>query len=110
MEKWEARMEKSEGRMEKSEARMEKSEARMDRIEKRLDGVTKILRQDMKILVKFQTETNSKIDALVDGQLRLQDSVEKLERAQMTTEQKFQKLLDWLRENRNGHHGRRSKS
>src|SRR3989442_975195 len=92
MEKWEARLEKSEARLEKSEARTAKSEARMDRIEKRLDGVTKILSQGMKLLVKFQTETNTKIDALVDGQLRLQDSVGKLERAQMTTEQKFQQL------------------
>lgn len=52
-----------------------------------MDGVTKLLQQGIQLLLNFQTETNHKINVLVDAQLR--------------TEEKLQRFID--RQSANGH-------
>jgi hypothetical protein len=86
-----------------------KAEARMGVIDVRLDSITKLIRQGMRLLVKFQgeatafqTETTSKFNALVDVQLRTDAKLEELAEAQKVTELKLQLLFDTLRKNRNG--------
>jgi hypothetical protein len=71
----------------KQAAHLDAQAAHMDAIDRRMDGVTKLLQQGMQLLVNFQTETNQKINALVD--------------AQLCTEEKLQRFID--RQGRNGH-------
>lgn len=93
-----------------------KAEARMGAMDARLDSITKLLKQGMRMLVTFQTETNSKFNALVDAQLRTDAKLEQVAEAQLrtdvkleqlaeaqkVTELKLQLLFDTLRKNRNG--------
>jgi hypothetical protein len=79
-----------------------KAEARMGVIDARLDSITKLVKQGMRLLVTFQTETNSKINALMDAQLHTDVKLEQLAEAQKVTELKLQLLFDTLRKNRNG--------
>ena len=85
-----------------AEARMGVVDRRMDVIDSRLDSITKLIRQGMRMLVTFQTETTSKFDALVDAQLRTDVKLAELAEAQKVTELKLQLLFDTLRKNRNG--------
>jgi len=96
----------------KSEVRMAAHERRMDALDRRMNGVTKLIQQGTRLLVSFQKETDRKIDALIDGQLRADARFEEAQRrtdaalkglaeAQKITEQKLQRLID--RQSRNGH-------
>jgi hypothetical protein len=72
-----------------------KAEARMGVIDGRMDSITKLIKQGVRLLVTFQTETTSKFNALVDSQAELAE-------AQEVTELQLQLLFDTLRKNRNG--------
>jgi cytoskeletal protein CcmA (bactofilin family) len=92
-----------------------KQAAHMDAIDRRMDGVTKLIQQGTRLTMSFQKDTNHKIDALIDGQLRadarleqsekaslrVDAALEQLAKAQKATEQKLQRLID--RQGRNGH-------
>lgn len=100
-----------------------KAEARMGVVDERLDSIKALIKQGMRLLVKFQgeaasfqSETNSKFNALVDAQLRTDAKLEQVAEAQLrtdaklaelaeaqkVTELKLQLLFDTLRKNRNG--------
>jgi hypothetical protein len=85
-----------------------KQAAHMDAIDRRMNGVTKLIEQGMRLLVSSKKETDQKINALIDGQLRLEQAqgrtdaaLKQLAEAQKVTEKKFQALLH--RQGRNGH-------
>ena len=107
----------------KAEARMGVTDDRLGVIDGRLDSITKLIKQGMRLLVKFQgeatafqTETNSKINALVDSQMRTDAKLEQvaaaqlrtdvkvaeLAEAQKVTELKLQAFIESLRKSRNG--------
>jgi hypothetical protein len=100
----------------KAEAHMGAMDGRPGVLDARLDSITKLIKQGMRLLVTFQTETNSKINALADAQLRTDAKLdrvaeaqlrtdaklEELAEAQKVTELKLQLLFDTLRKNRNG--------
>jgi tellurite resistance protein len=100
-----------------------KAEARLSVIDGRLDSITKLIRQGMRLLVKFQGEaaafqsettskfntlvdsqmrTDAKLDRVAEAQLRTDAKLEELAEAQKVTELKLQLLFDTLRKNRNG--------
>jgi hypothetical protein len=69
--------------------------------ETRMDGITKLIQQGMQLLLSFQTETNHKINALIDAQLRSEARHERLESDLQTMRESLQKLIDL--QNPNGH-------
>jgi hypothetical protein len=86
-----------------------KAEAHMGAMDARLDSITKLVKQGMRLLVKFQgeatsfqSETTSKFNALAASQLRTDVKFAELAEAQKVTELKLQLLFDTLRKNRNG--------
>lgn len=89
-----------------------KHAARMDVLDQRMNGVTKLLQQGMRLLVSSKKETDQKINALIDSQLRTDARMEaaqsrtdralrELAEAQKVTEKKMQAFLN--RQSRNGH-------
>jgi hypothetical protein len=78
-----------------------KHAARMDVLDRRMDGVTKLLQQGMRLLVSSKKETDQKINALIDSQLRTDVALKELAEAQKVTEKKMQAFLN--RQSRNGH-------
>ena len=78
-----------------------KAEARMGVIDERLDSITKLIKQGMRLLVKFQgeatafqTETTSKFNALVDAQLRTDAKLEQVAEAQLRTDAKLEQVAE----------------
>lgn len=85
-------------------------EARMDKFDKRLNAIARLVQQGMRMLVDNKAETDRKINALVDAQLRTESTLERLAEshtrlaeAQKVTEQKLQTFIDSLQKGRNGH-------
>jgi len=78
---------------------------------KRLDAIAKLLKTGMKMLVDYQRETNGKINALVDAQMRneegfrqLREDMVQLRESQQKTDEKFNRWLDAQRGgSTNGH-------
>jgi hypothetical protein len=86
-----------------------KAEAHMGALDQRVDGIAKLVKQGMRLLVDFQKDTVQRTNALIDGQLRLQEAqqrmdarLERLADAQANTDLKFQAFLDHLKKGRNG--------
>jgi chromosome segregation ATPase len=112
--KAEIRQEKYEIRQEKYEIRQAKAEARVDAVEKRLDkrmdAIAKLLQQGMRMLVTHKAETDRKINALVDAQMRsearlerLDTKMEELAEAQKDTQKTLKAFIASLQKGRNGH-------
>lgn len=85
----------------KAEVRMAIHERRMAALDRRMDGVTKLLQQGMRLLASSKKETDQKINALIDSQLRTDVVLKQLAEAQKVTEKKLQAFLN--RQSRNGH-------
>lgn len=85
--------------------------------EAEIKAIRKVISGGLKLVVKYQTRTNEKIEALLDAQLRTEASLGRLAEAQAVTEQKVSKLaeaqtqtehavramLDSLKQPKNGH-------
>ena len=77
------------------------SEAHLGKIDQRLDGITTLLQQGMKLVLTFQTEAGQKINAVIDAQLRLEESqkrtdakVAELAESQKRTDAKVAELAE----------------
>jgi hypothetical protein len=95
-------------------------EARVDRLERRLDATLKMVHAGMKMLVKMQEETRRerkenrefkidtqhKINALIEAQMRSEESITELTAAQKRTDSKLDRLIDSLARNRSNGHSR----
>jgi hypothetical protein len=86
---------RAEIRAEKSEIRVNAMEKRLD---KRMDAITKLIQQGMRMLVK----TDSKLAELAESQKRTDKRLEELAAAQKATDRSLKKLIDSLRNGRNG--------
>ena len=91
-----ARMDRADDRMDRTDARMDRMDARTNileaRFEKRMRGFEKLVRIGMKEIVelgRLQRESDEKLNALIDSQLR--------------TEATLRGLMDTLRRGGNGH-------
>jgi hypothetical protein len=73
------------------------------RHEAQLQGIRSLIEGGMRLVVSSQTDTNRKIDALVDAQLRTETAIARLGDAQTRTEEKLQSLIESLKNPRNGH-------
>ena len=69
--------------------------------EKRFDAISKLLQNGMQMLVDYQRETNTKINLLIDGQVRHEESIrqlregmDQLREAQQKTDDRFSRWLD----------------
>ncbi len=62
--------------------------------EKRFDAISKLLQNGMQMLVDYQRETNTKINSLVDAQLRNEEGIRQLREAQQKTDDRFGRWLD----------------
>ncbi len=93
-------------------------------MDQRVDGVAKLLQQGMRLFLDNKTETDRKINALIDAQVRtesrfeqlagsqqrleeshrrLEEAHQRLADAQAATERSLRAFLDSLREGKNGH-------
>jgi hypothetical protein len=98
---------KAETRMSAADKRVEAVEKRLD---KRMDAIAKLIQQGMRMLVTHKAETNRKINALVDAQMRgearmerLDEKMEELAAAQKDTQKTLKAFIASLQKGRNGH-------
>ena len=62
--------------------------------EVQLQSIRDLVRDGMKLVITHQTETNRRLDALIDAQLRSEERISRLAEAQLITEQKVARLAD----------------
>jgi len=86
-----------------------KHEAHLQGIDSQLKAIRKVISGGLKLVVKGQTDTNRKFEALLDAQLRTEASIARLAEAQARTadaqsrtEQELRSLLDSLKHPKNG--------
>ena len=98
---------KAETRMSANDKRVEAVEKRLD---KRMDAIAKLIQQGMRMLVTHKAETDRKINALVDAQMRgearterLDARMEELAAAQKDTQKTLKAFIASLQKGRNGH-------
>ncbi len=72
------------------------------RHEAQLQGIRNLIEGGMKMIVSFQSETNRRLDALIDASLHTEERLSRLADAQTRTEQKLQSLIDSLKNPPNG--------
>ena len=105
---------RAEVRQAKADERQTRAETRVDAVEKRLDkrmdAIAKLIQQGMRMLVTQKAETDRKINALVDAQMRsdarserLDARMEELAVAQKDTQRTLKSFIESLRKGRNGH-------
>jgi hypothetical protein len=106
-ERAEIRQERAEKAQEKADARMSAADKRVDAVEKRLDkrmdAIAKLIQQGMRMLVTHKAETDRKINALVDAQMRTDVRMEELAIAQKDTQKTLKAFIASLQKGRNGH-------
>ena len=78
--------------------------------EAEIKAIRKVISGGLKLVVKYQTRTNDKLDALLDAQLRTEASLGRLAEAQAglthaqtRTEKELRTLIDSLKHPKNGH-------
>jgi hypothetical protein len=71
--------------------------------EAEIKAIRKVISGGLKLVVKYQTRTNEKIEALLDAQLRTEASLGRLADAQTRTEHAVHAMLDSLKHPKNGH-------
>jgi hypothetical protein len=78
--------------------------------EAEIKAIRKVISGGLKLVVKYQTRTNEKLEALLDAQLRTEASLERLAEAQTgladaqtRTEKELRTLIDSLKHPKNGH-------
>jgi hypothetical protein len=103
----EIRQAKADERQAKANERQAKAETRVDAVEKRLDkrmdAIAKLIQQGMRLLVTQKAETDRKINALVDAQMRTEARMEELAAAQKDTQKTLKAFIGSLQKGRNGH-------
>lgn len=84
--------------------------------EVQLQAIRDLVQGGMKLVIPYQAETNRRLDALIDAQLRSEERISRLAEAQLitgqkvarladtqeTTELKLQALIDSLKQPKNG--------
>ena len=68
-----------------------------------LQGIRNLIEGGMKLVVASQAETNRKLDALLDAQLRTETKLAQLAETQESTGKKLETLIDSLSRPRDGH-------
>ena len=112
--KAEIRQAKADERLAKADERQAKAETRLSatekRLDKRMDAIAKLIQQGMRMLVTQKAETDRKINALVDAQMRgearmerLDEKMEDLAVAQKDTQKTLKAFIESLHKGRNGH-------
>ena len=78
--------------------------------EAEIKAIRKVISGGLKLVVKYQTRTNEKLEALLDAQLRTEGSLGRLAEAQAgladaqtRTEKELRTLIDSLKHPKNGH-------
>jgi hypothetical protein len=71
--------------------------------EAEIKAIRKVISGGLKLVVKYQTRTNEKIEALLDAQLRTEASLGRLAEAQTKTELAVRAMLDSMKHAKNGH-------
>jgi hypothetical protein len=71
--------------------------------EAEIKAIRKVISGGLKLVVKYQTRTNEKIEAPLDAQLRTEARLGRLAEAQTQTEHAMRAMLDSLKHPKNGH-------
>jgi len=98
----------------RAERRADRADARMDKFDKQLRATAALVKEGVKMvrgLRDSQKETDYKLNALIDSQIRTEEQVRKHEQwlrkhdeAMRKSDEKFNRLLEALRrKNGNGH-------
>ena len=92
-------------RADRADVRADRADKRMDRFDKQLGVTVNLVRAEVKMVQEMRKETDFKLNALMDSQMRTEEQMRKHDQSIRRIDEKFNRLLDIL--NRKHPNGRK---